>query len=131
MFPADLIKPSTYWLPLTYPPKIPGMLAGTIRQTIRVAGKTRYMVGDQVAFHGWAGKPYRSPWSFRTGYFELKEVVPILIFPYGISSVSWDKHDALALLDGIDPPTGIELGLVLCEYNDIPESGAPGFILRW
>ena len=131
MFPADLIRPSRYWLPLTYAPKIPGVLAGTIRQTIRVAGKTRYQAGDLIAFHGWAGKPYRSPWSFRTEYFELREAIPILIMPYGISSVAWKKHDELARLDGISPATGLELGRVLCEYNDIPESGAPGYILRW
>jgi hypothetical protein len=136
MFPADLIKPSTYWLPLTYPPKIPGVIAGTIRQTIRVTKKTHYCVGDRVAFHGWAGTPYRSPWSFRTELLPLRVAQDIIIFPKGISLVNglvtpWGELVILATLDGIDPPTGIELGRVLCEYNDVPESGAPGQIIRW
>jgi hypothetical protein len=150
MFPADLIKPSTYWLPLTYPPKIPGVIAGTIRQTIRVTKKTHYCVGDRVAFHGWAGKPYRSPWSFRTELLPLEWVRDVDVLPKGIIATFfkeeaplsedtyarctlwlWEELDWLAALDGIDPPTGIELGRVLCEYNDVPESGAPGQIIRW
>jgi len=132
---------SKFWIPLTYAPKISGVLAGTIRQTIRM--KRLYKTGDKIAFHGWAGVPYRSPWSFRTPYLLLREVVPILVFPEGISSMVspgwsprqmfWPYHrlDNLAAQDGIVPATGAELGRVLTGYHKIPEAGVEAQILRW
>jgi len=47
-------KPRKWNLPLTYEPKIPGVIDGTIQQTIRVGRKFR--VGDLVSFHGWEGQ---------------------------------------------------------------------------
>jgi len=44
-------------LPLTYGPKIAGVLDGTIRQTIRVGRK--FSPGDLVSFHGWSGRRIR------------------------------------------------------------------------
>ena len=49
----------------TYEPKIEGVRRGEIRQTIRPKGKRPVEVGDRILFHGWTGRPYRSPWSWR------------------------------------------------------------------
>lgn len=128
-------------LPLTYAPKITGVIGGTIRQTIRTGRK--YRVGDWVAFHGWAGTPYHSKWSFRTGYFLLHEVLDILLTPRGIQTIredgglgplhSWGSTWVvdLARRDGIAPPTGLELARILMEKNRIPKDGVPGQIIRW
>lgn len=124
------------WLPLTYGPKIAGVLDGTIRQTIRKG--CRYWEGDEIAFHGWSGKPYRSPWSFRTGYYPLKEVYEIDIRPDGILIHSmiekyvvvvypWEQLDEIAGLDGIDPPTGEALRDVLLGMGCTGSAQ----ILRW
>ncbi len=127
--------PRTFIRPLTYAPKIQGVLEGTIRQTIRVGQKLA--AGDRVLFHGWEGKPYRSPWSFRTPYFTLIAVVPIRIRPDGLLFESsgefrpWADLDEIAILDGIDPPTGEGLRAVLLGMHAVPESGVPGQILRW
>lgn len=125
-----------YNLALTYEPKIAAILAGDCSQTIRIGGK--FSVGDQVSFHGWEGKPYRSKWSFRTPYFTLKEVINGQIYPWGLCLSSkyehrWDcsKTDEIAKLDGIVPPTGIELGNVLNRLNKIPVTGAWMQIIRW
>ena len=51
---------------LTYEPKIARVLNGKIRQTIRPLSKKKpVMPGDTLLLHGWFGKPYRSPWSWR------------------------------------------------------------------
>ena len=131
----DQLLKTKYWIPLTYSPKIPGVLNGTIRQTIRT--RRTYAVEDRIAFHGWAGKPYRSPWSFRTEYFRLREVIPIFILPAGIAfedDRSWKRWENLAFIaekDGIVPATGEELGRVLSSYHKIPVDGVPAQILRW
>ncbi|MFA5409888.1 MAG: hypothetical protein WC343_14035, partial [Bacilli bacterium] len=112
-------------LPLTYAPKIPGVLDGTIRQTIRVGRK--FSPGDLVSFHGWSGRPYRSTWSFRTPYAALKAVIPITIYPGGIEAPgeirSWGLLDEIARLDGIEPPTGEALCRVLSGMHKIPFAG--------
>ena len=120
-------------LPLTYAPKIPGVLDGTIRQTIRVGRK--FSPGDLVSFHGWSGRPYRSTWSFRTPYAALKAVIPITIYPGGIEAPgeirSWGLLDGIARLDGIEPPTGEALCRVLSGMHKIPFAGVGAQILRW
>jgi hypothetical protein len=138
-------RPPRKWnLPLTYRPKIAQVASGEIRQTIRPGSK--YSVGDLVAFHGWAGRPYRSPWTDRTPYFKLTECNEIRTYPSGIRrsgeldepGLVW-RHccwtsptvDHLAILDGIDPPTGRELGRLLIQMHDIPEEGMVFQILRW
>ena len=50
---------------LTYQPKIGRVLSGEIRQTIRKVGKKPIKHGDTLILHGWFGRPYRSPWSWR------------------------------------------------------------------
>lgn len=128
-------------LSLTYAPKIAGVRAGTIRQTIRTGRK--FSVGDLVSFHGWEGKPYRSRWSFRTPYAPLTAVKDITIHPIegivvhrpqGVVVVCpWGGRAAatLATLDGIDPPTGKALRAVLLGLNPIPDAGAEAQIIRW
>ena len=127
--------PRTFIRPLTYAPKIRGVLDGTIRQTIRAGQKLA--AGDRVLFHGWEGKPYRSKWSFRTPYYTLITVIPIRIRPAGLLFESsgefrpWADLDDLAARDGIDPPTGEGLRDVLLGMHAVPESGVAGQILRW
>ena len=132
--------PRTFIRPLTYAPKIPGVLDGSIRQTIRVGRKFR--VGDLVSFHGWSGRPYRSTWSFRTPYFELTEVYLIIICPDCILAPGggafppWpafgeDELADLARRDGIVPPTGDALRDVLAGMHKIPDDGIEAQVLRW
>jgi len=130
-------KPRKWNLPLTYGPKIAGVQDGTIRQTIRAGRK--FHVGDLVSFHGWSGKPYRSPWSFRTDYFVLTTARNILILPGGIvfpgplheEYYAWRALDDLAARDGIEPPTGEALRDVLLGMHTIPDEGIDAQILRW
>ncbi len=132
-----LARIKKYNLPLTYKPKIPKVLNGECRQTIRIGRK--FQVGDLISFHGWEGTPYRSKWSFRTPYFEVESVEPIIIYRWGIywpwakwlREWTFDGLDVLAELDGIDPPTGIELGRVLTSYHKVPDDGAEAQIIRW
>lgn len=125
----------TFIRPLAYAPKIAGVLDGSIRQTIRIGRK--FSAGDHVLFHGWTGKPYRSKWSFRTPYFTLIAVIPVVICPDGILFEGneevrlWADLDELAALDGIDPPTGDELREVLMGMHYVPDAGVEGQILRW
>ncbi|MDD1695124.1 MAG: hypothetical protein LUQ71_10410 [Methanoregula sp.] len=131
----------TIWIALTYMPKLRGIIDGTIRQTIRTT--TRFKEGDQIAFHGWSGKPYRSPWSFRTNPFRLVRVDNFIIFPRGIKTeididvLPWEHGlcDQLAILDGIVPEDnetmGQAFGRVINSLNTIPEAGVKAQILRW
>lgn len=120
-------------LSLTYLPKIPGVCDGSIRQTIRAGRK--FGVGDLVSFHGWEGVPYRSKWSFRTPYVPLVAAIPIQVYPGGIEVdeeyLPWASLDDLALLDGIDPPTGEALRGVLVTTCKIGEGGIEAQVLRW
>jgi hypothetical protein len=133
------VRGRKWCLPLTYAPKISGVIGGTIRQTIRSGRK--YQVGDWIAFHGWSGVPRRSPWSFRTGYFLIHEVKDIIIHKKGIRHVkdgvvgalrSWSMYDDLAARDGIQPPTGEALGTLLMDMDGVPTiTGLPMQIIRW
>jgi hypothetical protein len=130
-------------LPLTYAPKIPAVLDGRCRQTIRAGRK--FKKGDLVMFHGWEGRPYRSKWSFRTPYYEIHTVWDIMVWGTGIlfpemkshvdysfeHFVAWPFLDWLAVLDGIDPPTGEELGRVLLAMHKIPPEGLSAQIITW
>lgn len=122
-------------LPLTYAPKIPAVLEGRCRQTIRAGRK--FQVGDLVMFHGWEGRPYHSKWSFRTPWWTVENTFDITLFLWGILTPSrvyqwnyWELRN-VAALDGIDPPTGEELGKVLLSMHRIPEEGFPAQIIRW
>jgi len=131
-------SPRKWNLPLTYRPKIARVASGEIRQTIRPGLK--YQVGDQVSFHGWEGQPYRSRWTGRTRYYELIHVSDITVYPtdlqipWGTGLFNlWDDPiiDELARLDGIDPPSGEELGRLFNEMYDLPDDGMDFQILRW
>ena len=124
-------------LPLTYEPKIQAVLDGRCTQTIRAGRKIQ--VGDLISFHGWAGKPYRSPWSFRTPYWEVIESIDLHLHgsKYHVGKymypILWtnDMANDLAARDFIDPPTGIELGRLLCSMHKIGPEGLPAQIIRW
>jgi hypothetical protein len=131
-------------LPLTYEPKIDPVRDGRIRQTIRVVGKAgKKREGDLISFHGWQGKPYRSPWSsWRTRYETIWMAEDILIIPTGMlhyhndkfqKEVNWDSWEMnnLAIYDGIVPPTGKALHEVLVSKNKIPPEGIEAQIIRW
>ena len=106
-----------------------------------------FMVGDLVSFHGWAGQPYHSKWSFRTEYQPLVEVVSIEIEPRGFVWMScdgrtetdrgamyskWDDLDRIAHLDGIDPPTGQALKTVLLGMHPIRDGEKlQAQVIRW
>ena len=125
------------WIPLTYKPKIPGVLSGDISQTIRI--DTDLLPMDRIAFHGWQGRPYRSPWSFRTPYLDVTMAEEIFLFDDGIAYKGADmggfmpigdpRLDTLARLDGIQPATGAELIRVLHEMHG--PGTHPGKIIRW
>jgi hypothetical protein len=126
-------------IPLTYAPKIPGVIAGDIRQTIRIDAD--YQIGDLIAFHGWEGKPYRSHWSFRTPYYPVRLAEPIKILPEGIMWPidmgivwEWDSQliNDLAEQDGILGKNGTGLKIVLEMFHGpIPEKGFEAIIIRW
>jgi hypothetical protein len=126
-------------LPLTYAPKIPGVIAGEIRQTIRLDSVITEL--DQIAFHGWSGTPYRSPWSFRTPYYTVILAEPVMFFPDYVLwpidvAVKWEWDSQLindvAQRDGIEPGTGPALKQVLESYHGpIPARGRCGTIIRW
>jgi hypothetical protein len=126
-------------IPLTYVPKIQGVISGTIRQTIRV--DSDYQIGDKISFHGWSGTPYRSRWSFRTPYYNIILAEPIRILPRGIMwpldlGVVWEWDSQLindvAVKDGIEPGTGPALKGVLEQFHGtIPKEGIEAIIIRW
>lgn len=129
-------KPIHRFLPLTYKPKIPGVLAGTINQSIRI--DTDLQGGDFIRFHGWEGVPYHSKWSFRTPYLQLTMAMPVNIrkndsvyFPETGETYKRPSGflNTLAALDGIDPPTTEELIRVLRSMHG--KGYLHGKILRW
>lgn len=128
-------KPIHRFLPLTYSPKISRVLDGSITQSIRI--DTNLQEGDFIAFHGWSGKPYHSPWSFRTPFMELTMATPIhvkkdsIYFPESGETYKRPSGflNTLAALDGIDPPTAEELIRILHAMHG--KGILHGKILRW
>jgi len=131
---------SKRYITLKYEPKIKPVCDGEIRQTIRLNG--RFRAGDYVVLHGWEGKPNNSKWSWRSRWYKLNRVIRCEVHPSGIlvevskgcfEVLVWESPEAdeLARLEGIIPATGVELGRVLNQYYDIPETGMKGHILRW
>ena len=135
---------ATKMIGFTYKPKIEGVRVGSIRQTIRLG--RRIDLNDKLILFAWSGKPYRSPWAWRL-YEVANEVVPVKIYQWGIISLHpyfllnnmgglstpWDhpRMDELAKLDGIDPPTGKELGRLLLSMHKIGPEGEEAQIIRW
>ena len=123
----------------THEPKIPGVRDGTITQTIRPGRKIKE--GDYILYHGWTGRPYRSPWSWRLQVL-VTEVVDIDLYttgrwrpldagPRGVWAY-WHKLDDLAHQDGI--ADGQTMGEWFNQMYVLPvlgdEDGAPFQIIR-
>ena len=121
---------------LTYPPKIEPVKDGRCTQTIRKGRKVS--VGDEILFHGWAGRPYRSKWDWR------KRVVVIDVYNITIDSemITFTGDDfsypwtvsmayTMAREDFIDPPTGEALRDVLFGLNGAPDGPEEYQIIRW
>lgn len=126
---------------LTYQPKIEPVKDGRCIQTIRKGG--RVSVGDQILFHGWSGRPYRSKWDWRKRV-TVSTVLPIIVYEEGIAKPSMNKDfvsgpvchwgdnycDYLATKDFIEPSTGYELCDVLFGLNGTPEHPEEYQIIR-
>lgn len=124
----------------TYEPKIPKVRSGKVTQTIRKGSKVA--VGDIITFHGWEGRPYRSPWSWRLEVV-VNEVIPFIVqdeglMIEGVGMWAWDSPwvNQLAKLDGIVPPKGLELARLL--FEDLRPTRVAGVmdgyeyqIIRW
>jgi len=121
---------------ITYAPKEAAVQSGDCCQTIRKGDKVS--VGDEILFHGWSGRPYRSPWSWRRQVV-VSEVLPIRVrHNIGIELLGewsrWSSQfvDDIAATDFIDPPTGIALRNVLFGYNNsINTTELTYQIIRW
>ena len=119
---------------LTYPPKIEPVRTGRCTQTIRKGDKVSE--GDQILFHGWTDRPYRSPWSWRLAV-EVTEVIPAELSNRGMFIEqalhvwsSWYPA-RLAEYDYINPPTGEALRDVLFGLNGAPDEPQKYQIIRW
>lgn len=118
---------------MTYEPKIKAVLDGRCRQTIRQGEKVK--TGDEILFHGWEGKPYRSKWDWRKRVV-VTDVTPIAIYntdllngvhfprtnPVSVFHWNHDRINRLARRDFIEPPTGEALRDVLFKLNNIKPS---------
>ena len=141
---------TTHILSMTYQPKIEGVRNGTIRQTIRLYNEKRpFKVGDKLLIHGWAGKPYRSKWSWRMeatvnfcpeiNMIADKDVVRVPVWSHAIRDFAWvpvfwdqDYANELARLDGISPPCGPELKRVLETYHGkFTDEPVQMQVIRW
>lgn len=126
---------------MTYKPKIPAVRSGECTQTIRPKSKRNIDTGDIILFHGWAGRPYRSKWSWRLTV-KISELIDIWVSSGGISLdekgeffVPWNRRycDKLAERDYIVPPTGKALGELLASMYRLGENNNPEpfQIIRW
>ena len=125
---------------MTYKPKIPYIRSGECRQTIRPGRSV--CVGDQILFHGWEGRPYRSKWDWRLR-ITVTEAIPIMAdYHVGIGIYTpeydcvWHKWSSryantLATRDFIAPPNGIALRDVLAGLNNDKLSFMDCQIIRW
>ncbi len=128
-------KPRRHVKALTYAPKIEAVRSGQCKQTIRPVGRKEIRVGDVLILHGWEGRPYRSPWSWRMEV-TVTRVDCVFITKEGwvwtdtCSYVEWRELDAVAQKDGIDPPTGIAMGELFNSMYDLTE-GRVCNIIGW
>lgn len=123
---------------LTYPPKIDPVFDGRCTQTIRKG--RRVAEGDEILFHDWDDRPYRSKWNRRKRVV-VDEVYNIVISFECLTFVGcldefqypWDSTfvEIIATEDFIDPPTGEELRDVLFGLNGAPDKPEEYQIIRW
>jgi len=141
---------TTHILGMTYGPKIEGVRNGTIRQTIRRLNPERpFALGDKLLIHGWAGKPYRSPWDWRLKA-EVRELdwlkvdcscwvviqyEDLIRDGYRATSSPWryehEVIDSIAKADGIEPPTGLGLKTVLERFHGLFVEATEFQVIRW
>lgn len=119
---------------ITYTPKIEPVKDWRCTQTIRKGHKASE--GDEILFHGWHGRPYRSKWDWRKRVV-VDEVIDIEISSEGMlieeilhAWTSW-YPGRLAEYDFIDPPTGEALRDVLFGLNGAPDEPEEYQIIRW
>jgi len=121
---------------ITYLPKIEPVQDGRCTQTIREGRKVS--IDDEILFHGWSGRPYRSKWSWRKRV-TVADVIQIQVFDTYFTRdgnplrPSWNGKygDILAKKDFIDPPIGIALRDVLFGLNSAPSRPEEYQIIRW
>ena len=123
---------------LTYPPKIDPVFDGRCTQTIRKG--RRVAEGDEILFHDWDDRPYRSKWNRRkrvtvTSVENIKISDTGIVFDSidSIQPKTWDSFwaTAMAIQDFIDPPTGEALRDVLFGLNGAPDVPEEYQIIRW
>lgn len=119
---------------ITYLPKIDPVKDGRCTQTIRKG--RRVSEGDDVLFHGWSDRPYRSKWDWRKRV-KVYEVINAELSSEGMlidgilhAWTSW-YPGRLAEYDFIVPPTGEALRDVLFGLNNIPLFPEEYQIIRW
>lgn len=128
---------------LTYEPKIEPVKDGRCTQTIRKG--ERVAVGDEILFHGWEDKAYKSSWNNRLRVV-VKSVEYIYVSEEGVcfyDSVykqDWNLKEwgsfivnALSINDFISPSTGEELRNVLFKLNGdkAPKKPEKYQIIKW
>ena len=121
---------------LTYPPKIEPVKDGRCNQTIRKGHKV--LEGDEILFHGWSGRPYRSKWDWRkrvvvTDVYNITIDSEMISFVDDDFSYLWNSSMAytMAREDFIDPPTGEALRDVLFDLNGVTDMPEEYQIIRW
>ena len=122
---------------ITYEPKIKPVKDGRCTQTIRKGRKV--LKGDEILFHGWSGRPYRSKWDWRKRVV-VCQVIYIEISHRGIVDMadpktihSWNSYaiNNISAFDFIEPPTGVALRDVLFGLNGAPDGPKEYQIIRW
>ena len=121
---------------LTYLHKVEPVLSGLCTQTIRTMRIKPINVGDIITFHGWEGRPYRSPWDWRKRV-TVNAVIPAKLSEAGMfidgilhAWTSWYPA-RLAEYDFIEPATGEALRDVLFGLNRVPKEPTEYQIIRW
>lgn len=132
-------KPKTHITSMTYPPKVQAVRSGACRRTTRMYNENKpFVVDDLILIHGWTGRPYWSPWSWRMPKERIRKVIDMVVTdstltfwqdpisgrPIGSESLrllilTWHDHevDELARLDGIVPASGLEYRAVLERFH--------------
>lgn len=127
-------KPRTHLVGMSCPEKKDAVFSGEIRQTIRhvpnyeQTKELKYQVGDNLLIFEWTGKPRHSKWGRRLDT-KVRTAFPLLVKESGVRPFSADPENVimtlevlpwengytyyLAILDGLNPPTGVHLKEVL------------------